>query len=587
MVLCLSSVPACQGPRKWLMLAVLAGWSLSLAGCATTDRSQAPSGTLYGNYLAARYATSQHQTERAASYYHDALAIDPSSDVLLERAFLMSVAAGDIDRALAISEPLLKVDPSDRLARLVLALHDVKDESYDTAKEELKAAAPGPFAELIGTLTRAWASAGQGKKDEAIKALDTFKGRDAFDLFRVYHQALILDMLGDAKGAEAAYLDAMGQTGSTSIRIVLAYASFLDRGGHAGRARTVIQQYQALAPDNPLTEQALKSLDDKEMLPPLVASPAEGVAEALYGLSSALVRDQGVDLAELYVNLALYLRPDFDLAQILLAEVYEQDKRFDMAAKLYRSINPASPLYPDAQIQAALALDQQGKDSEALALLRDIEAKNPRLTDAVIAQADILRGNQKFAEATPLYARAIAMTGGKQDPRFWTLYYARGICYERTGQWPLAEKDLKLALELSDDNPMVLNYLGYSWIEQRKNLGQALDMLKKAVEAKPDDGFVIDSLGWAYFKLGHYDQAVEYLVRSVELEPNDATINEHLGDALWMAGDKINARFQWAHALEMKPDADKVKPLQQKLVFGLDFSTTSADSGARQAMPGS
>lgn len=567
-------------------LVVLTGLGLTLAGCATVA-DQTPSGSLYGNYLAARYATSQHQTDRAAAYYHDALRLDPTSDVLLERAFLMSVAAGEVDKALAISEPLLKGDPSNRLARLVLALRDVKTESYASAKDELKAAAPGPFAELVGTLTRAWASAGQGNENEAIAALDTFKGRAAFDLFRVYHQALILDMLGDEKGAKASYQDAMSQTGSTSIRIVLAYASFLDRTGHTADAREVIEQYQALSPDNPLTDHAREVLGAGGTLPPLVSTPAEGVAEALYGLSSALVRDQGVDLAELYINLGLYLRPDFDLAQILLAEIYEQDKRWDMAIKLYRSVNRESPLYPDAQIQAALALDRLDRQDEALTLLRQLEAQNPKLIDAIIAQADILRGHEKFTEATGLYTKAIGLMGDTPAQRFWTLYYARGICYERTDKWALAEKDLTLALELSDENPMVLNYLGYSWIEQHKNLDQALAMLQKAVEARPDDGFVIDSLGWAYFKLGRYDQAVEYLERAVELEPNDPTVNEHLGDALWKTGDKLNARFQWAHALEMKPEADKMKQLENKLVFGLDFPASPAVGEARPGVPGS
>ncbi|MDR3497938.1 MAG: tetratricopeptide repeat protein [Parvibaculum sp.] len=562
------------GSRRPFAIAAAFLTMLALQGCAGVGvfdggKPEAP----YGAYLAARYAGSIHQPDAAAKYFDKTLAADPGNAVVTERAFMVALNAGQMDRAVDLAKSLVKISPDHRMARLVLSLNDIRRGNYGDARKEIGSAESGIFVALVGSLTEAWAAAGDGDEQAAMAKLKTFEGKPAFDLFRVYHTALILDLLGNAKGADANYAKAMEASNGTSIRIVQAYSSFLDRQGRTNEARAALDQYATLAPEHPLVRAALRELTEAERkgekVRPLVSNASEGVAEALYGLGSALAQDQGNDLAELYLQLAIWLRPDFDVARTLLADSYEQKKRWADAVAAYGAVSKGSPLYGNARIQIALDLDRLDRDDEAIVVLNELAADNPKALDPITALGDIYRGKEKYAEAAVEYTRAIAMSGVPK-PADWPLYYARGICNERLGQWPQAESDLKLAQTLSGDNALVLNYLGYSWIERGENLKEALAMIEKAVEQRPTDGFIVDSLGWAEYRLGNYSRAAEVLERAVELEPGDSTINEHLGDALWKVGRHIEARFQWSHALDMKPDADRIAPLKAKLEGGLD-----------------
>lgn len=556
------------GGSHWAAMAVAS--FLMLQGCADTGLFARNSGeTPYGDYLAARYAGSVHETRTAEKYFDKTLAADPNNPVIVERAFMVALNGGDMARSVELARRLVKLAPDHRLARLVLSLNDIREGDYKEARAQMGSAESGVFVALVGSLTEAWAAAGEGDKTLAMTKLKAFEGKPAFDLFRSYHQALILDLLGDAKGAESEYRQAMDTSGATSIRIVQAYASFLDRQGRVNEARAVLNQYAALSPDHPLVKAALAKLAANQKLPPLVSNAADGVAEALYGLGSALAQDPGNELSELYLQLALWLRPDFDVARTLLADSYEQKKRWADAIAAYDAVSDKSPLYPNAVIQKAIDLDRLDRRDEAIAVLRRAADADPKSIEPIVALGDIYRGKEQYAEARTEYSRAIALAG-EPAPAHWTLYYARGICNERLGDWPAAEKDLKFALKLSDEHPLVLNYLGYSWIEQGQHLKEALGMIEKAVELRPNDGFIVDSLGWAEFKLGDYKKAVEFLQRAVELEPGDPTINEHLGDALWKVGRKLEARFQWSHALDMKPEKDRIALLKAKYELGLD-----------------
>lgn len=564
-----------SGASRWGLGALALGLLVMLQGCAGTGlfadrRAETP----YGDYLAARFAGSVHEGRAAEKYFDRTLAADPDNSVIIERAFMVALNSGDMDRAVTLARRLVKLAPRHRMARLVLSLNAIRKSDYREARAEIGNAETGAFVALVGALTKAWAAAGEGDKALALNELKAFEGKPAFDLFRAYHTALILDMLGDAKGAEESYRQAMDTSGATSIRIVQAYASFLDRQGRVNEARAALDQYIAMAPDHPLAKASLAEIASNKTMKPLIGNAAEGVAEALYGLGSALAQDRGNELSELYLQLSIWMRPDFDVARTLLADFYEQQKRWEDAIAAYDAVAASSPLYQNALIQKALDLNRLDKDAEAIDVLNKAADRFPSSIEPVIALGDVYRGKEKYAEAGIEYTRAIALAGAPK-PAHWTLYYARGICNERLGQWPEAERDLKLALKLSDDHPLVLNYLGYSWIEQGVHLTEALAMIEKAVELRPTDGFIVDSLGWAHYRLGDYKQATEYLERAVELEPGDPTINEHLGDAMWKVGRKIEARFQWSHALEMKPEKDRVPLLKKKLEFGLD--TAEAD----------
>ncbi len=542
-----------------------------LSACAGTGfgTSQRNTQSLYGNYLAARYAGSLRDMDAAAEYYAQALSEDPGNPVIVERAFLLSVTSGNVSNALSLAKQTIERDPDNRTARLVRSLSALKASDYDRAIEEIDAAAAGPFTALVGTLARSWALAGDGNKQAAYAALSSFRDRPAFDLFRLFHEGLVAEYLNDIPRARTAYVRAQEASGGASLRIIQAYGRFLERQGDTDLAREIYTNYGRLAPDHPIIETALTRIAADRRPAPLVATPADGLAEALYGLSSALAQESGIDISILYAQLALYLRPDLDIGRTLLADLFERGERLEDAISTYAMVRRNSPLYKQAQIQIAVGLERLDRSAEAIARLRTLARQYPDALEPLTAMGDVLRGRKEYAAAAEEYTRAIEMSG-EPDARFWTIYYARGMCYERLKQWPRAEKDLQLALELSDGHPLVLNYLGYSWIEQKANLAEAMMMIRKAVELRPNDGYIVDSLGWAHYRLGAYEEAVQHLELAVQLQPDDPVINDHLGDALWHVGRRIEARFQWRHALGLNPEPDQIEPIKAKLENGLE-----------------
>jgi tetratricopeptide (TPR) repeat protein len=564
---------------KPLAFVLFATGLMALGGCAENDaRPQTKSS--FGSYLAARNATAENDMEAASTFYARALKADPANSTVREQAFSLAMLAGDEARAIVLANDLVVEKPDHQLARLLLSLAAIKRGDYANAQTQINLAQKGPFVTLVGTLIEGWAAAGAGNKEMALAKFKSFGGKNqsAFDLFVTYHQALMFDLLQQPEAA-AAYRRAMELSNSASIRIVEAYASYLSRQGGNIAARDVLETYAQSSPEHPIIDGSLALLAEDKTLPTIVATPSEGAAEVLYGLGGALSQDGGNVVSELYLRLALYMRPDLDVARTLLAAGYESKERWKDAIAVYSQIEEGTPLYGNARIQTAFALVKLKKEDEAMKILRRMSPSGSTAVEPIVALGDILRGNEKYAQAAEQYTKAIAVAG-EPTPARWPIFYARGICYERVGEWQLAERDLKLALELSDNHPLVLNYLGYSWIEKGENLKEALAMIEKAVELRPTDGFIVDSLGWAHYQLGNYSDAVSYLERAVELEPNDATINEHLGDALWKVGRVVEARFQWKHALNMNPEEKRIALLRAKLLSGLE----AGDKGGGQSV---
>ena len=287
----------------------------------------------------------------------------------------------------------------------------------------------------------------------------------------------------------------------------------------------------------------------------MVDTPQAGAAEVLYGLGAALGRRGGEDLGLIYLQLALYLAPPHPLALLSLADLYEAMKKPELAIKIYERVPLNSPLQRNAQIQLAINLDTLERTDEAKAQLEKLIAANPADLEAIMALGNVLRGRKQFAECADVYSKGVD-TIAKPEKSNWVIYYFRGICCERAKQWAKAEVDLKKSLELFPDQPHVLNYLGYSWVDQGVNLDEGMRMIQRAVEQRADDGYIVDSLGWAYYRLGNIEEAVKHLERAVELKPEDPTINDHLGDAYWQVGRTLEARFQWSHARDLKPEPE-------------------------------
>jgi tetratricopeptide (TPR) repeat protein len=305
-----------------------------------------------------------------------------------------------------------------------------------------------------------------------------------------------------------------------------------------------------------------------------VNTATAGAAEVLYGLASA-GGSQGDELAAIiYLRLALWLQPDHALAIISLGDAYERIKQDARAIDVFEAMPASSPLKATADLQIAFVLEKLDRKDEAIEHLTAIVKDQPKDPDALLALANLQRSRKLFAESAQTYTKALEASGerGKSD---WTTYYYRGVSYERSKQWPLAEADFKKALEMVPENPVVLNYLGYSWVDQGLHLDDAFKMLKRAVELRPRDGYIVDSLGWAYYRLGQYDDAVAQLERAIDLKPSDPVINDHLGDAYWKVGRKLEAQFQWNHARDLNPEPEELPKILHKIDKGMDAEASA------------
>lgn len=544
-------------------LALLLSASPALAGYEFSDASS----SLSGSYLAGRYAGKLRDMDLATRYFEQALRDDPNNPVLIERVFVFSLSQGDINAAEEYATRVLSFNSQHRMARIVLGLRDLRLRHYPEAREHFKKSAYTPIGELTSALLIAWSYAGEGNQKEALKTLDALDTNDSFANFKAFHAALIADYLGLPLRAEGFYKKAYEQA-ATSLRVVQAYGNFLERTGRKEEARKVYGQFLSTAEHNPLVREALAGIDADRTAKPLIASPLAGVGEGLFSIASALSDDQGVDVALMYAQLALSVDANHDIALTLLGDLYEEMDNYPRAIAAYDRIPQGSLLRSNAEIEVAINLQKLGKSDEAKTRLKTILAKDPRDSEAITTLGNIYRNNEEFADAAAAYSQAITLMPipTRSD---WTLFYYRGIAYERMKQWDKAEADLRRALTLEPDQPMVLNYLGYSMIEKRINLLEAMDMVRKAVELKPNDGYIVDSLGWAHYQLGEYDDAVKELERAVELKPADPVIADHLGDAYWRAGRQLEARFQWQHAKDNKPETADLARIERKLKDGL------------------
>lgn len=523
--------------------------------------------SLSGSYLAGRFAGKQRDLDAAGTYFQQALRDDPNNAVLIERVFIFDLSEGKIASAEDYAERVLSFNSQHRMARFVLGLRDARLKRFVKARENFKKAAYTPIGELTSTLLTAWTYAAQGNQAQAFNALDKLDQNESLENFKSYHGALIADYLGANIRADSFYKKAYSQAGN-SLRVVQAYGNYLERNGRKNEARKIYEQFLATAEKNPLVRQTLDNLDKAGKPAAFVKTPEAGMSEALFSVASALSDDQGLEVALAYAQLALSVNGDRNINLTLLGDIYESMSAYQRSIEAYDAIDKSSVLKPNAELEVAVNLQRLEKKDEAKARLKALIAADPKDYDAMVTLGNLYRNNEEFAAAAETYDAAIALLD-KPDRDNWTVYYYRGIAYERTKQWDKAEQDFRKALEFEPDQPMVLNYLGYSMVDKNINLTEAIAMVRKAVELKPNDGYIVDSLGWAHFRLGDYEEAVKHLERAVELKPADPVIADHLGDAYWRVGRQLEARFQWQHAKDNKPEPEDLIRIEKKLKEGL------------------
>ena len=542
------------------------------------DQSEVSTSVL-GNYLAGRFARASQDTDDAAGFYERALTRDPTNEVLLDQAFQMETMSADWPKAIPLAEQLAATHKSHRMSQFLLGVTAFKNADYVKAEDHFKAASENPIGELTSAIALGWSRLAAGDADGALSAVDLPKQPDWAQFYLRYHRGLIADIAGRKAVARAAF-EKMFRQDSRTLRTSLAYAQHAAHYGDFKLARQIIKEQltKTHGDPHPLAVDMLNRINKKEKTALLITSPTEGLAEVYYGLGEALTGEGGVSLGTIYLQLALYVKPDHAFALAALANTEEVAHRYQDAIATYDKIPQGTPLQSAIDIRKAFNLNSLEKTDEAKAILERLAAKDPKDVRPLEALGNIYRARKQYAEAVTYFTRAIAVLG-KPDNRHWGYYYARGTAYERLKKWPAAEADLKRALAMAPDQPLILNYLGYSWVDQGKHLKEGMRLIEKAVQLKPDDGYIVDSLGWAHFKRGDFKEAVRYLERAVEIKPEDPTLNDHLGDAFWKVGREREARFQWNQALSLAPEPEDAEKIKTKIERGLDTQGVAKNAG--------
>ncbi|MEM6410503.1 MAG: tetratricopeptide repeat protein [Pseudomonadota bacterium] len=539
----------------------------------------------YSDFLRGRYAALTNEPERAANAYTNAAINNPGNADLLERAVFSSLISGDTENAIRLSQKARRttVAASD-LPKLVLGVESVaQGRSTGTAASYFHSPMASQFNSMVAQSLLTWARYDlEGR--EAAEAV--FASSSSDDVLITGLQKANFALVLISAGADEEALQLLSEIWESGIRLAVAVehqARLLHASGETNTAISLLDDFAWNVGQNAAIEQLRDHLKTGDTVSVQRLNLNEGAALAVYIPAAALAARTGNDLASVYFALSLHLNPELDIARTLWADALDKADRRQDAIAVLETIPETSVFYTTAQGQLAWALRREGRNDEAIGIAQTALATSPDRNLKVQA-GDLLRSLNRHAEAEAIFSDIIEgdLKNGISD---WRILYARGASREQLENWSEAENDLLAAMELAPDQPSLMNYLGYSWIDRGDNMEEAFELIQRAAELRPRAGYIIDSLGWAYYRLGQYDEAVQHLERAVELEPGEAILNDHLGDAYWRVGRHLEATFQWNRALRLNPEGFESERLHAKLENGLDDAATVATNNALPDIP--
>lgn len=523
---------------------------------------------LAGPYLAGSQALMDGEFNSAGRYFVKAMTADTSNITLKQSALLSYVSSGDFMVAATIASVMPTTDEDSILANLVLLVDHVNKGNYASA-QLLLPSDNIQLSPILSGLLDAWIKVGKNDRKGALAAFDAMASNESVALFGQYHKGIALAYFGDFEAA-AEILNGVDGPLHLNRDSIVAHVQILSELGQNENALQVLDDAFARGfRDAQLVDLRGQVASGTKIPFTQVITPTYGMSEAFVVMADALNRGEPSRTALFYARLAQALRPDHVDASLIIAELLEQEGQFALAGEAYASVPRSSPSYRDAEAGRADMMRLSGDIDGATQVLLALVDTFPNDIVTVNDLGELYRLNGDFEQAAEAYSQAIDSLPG-DEARFWVIYYSRGITYERLDQWPLAEADFRKALELSPDQPFVLNYLGYSYIEMDINLEEAQSMIETAVAGRPDNGFITDSLAWVLYRLGKFEEAVAPMERAAELLPVDPIVNDHLGDVLWMVGRKFEAEFQWRRAQSFDPEPEDATRIKRKLEVGLD-----------------
>ncbi|MDO1581209.1 tetratricopeptide repeat protein [Rhizobium oryzicola] len=531
--------------------------------------------TFSGAFLAARTADVDHDYPTAIALYQKALQFEPANLEIRERLMISLLMNGQFDESLKQADALKEDTAVERVTTVIRGLEAIRSGNYTDAEKILVYKGNNDLDRLTHSLMIGWARVGAGKGKDAVNYIKSLKGPGWFKVFTEYHMGAMAIVAGDVSSARS-HLSAaitnqegVATTPDTFMRAVMALARLEAAQGNKQKALDAIAVGDKLVANYAPLKALRESIEKGEKPEQQVKNATEGASAVLFSIGSALNRQGAEEMVALYLNIAHALDPDSADTLLLLGGIAEKMEQPKLAIDLYKKIPDNSPLRRISELQLGLTLAQTGDIPAAREHLKKLIESDPTDIRSYVAYGSVLSDAKDYQAMAENYDKAIDVIGPVPLPGNWSVFFQRGIAYERLKQWDKAEPNFRKALELNPEQPQVLNYLGYSWVDMNRNLDEGLNMIRKAVELRPDDGYIVDSLGWAYYRLGRYDDAVNELERAVQLRAGDATINDHLGDAYWRVGRRLEANYQWQRALTMKPELTEIPKIEQKIRDGL------------------
>ena len=587
----------------FLLSGVALAMALSLAGA---PRAATPEGkpkdetvtfepakvqSFAGAFLAARTADVDHDYPTAITLYRKALEFDAANLEIRERLMISLFLNGDFDEGLAEAEALKDDEAVERITTIVRGLDAIRDGRYDEAKRLLAYDGSNDLDKLTHSLISAWADVGAGRGKQALQSVRDMDGPEWFKVFTEYQLGMMALVAGDTETARehltAAITnqDAVATAPDTFMRGVMALARLEATAGNRQKALDAISVGDGMISNYAPLKALRESIEKGDKPAQQVADATEGAASVLFSIGAALNRQGAEDMVSLYLQVSHALDPESADTLILLGGIAEKLEKPERAIGYYQQVPADSPMRRISELQLGLALAGSEKIEAAREHLKELIAADPSDIRSYLAYGSVLSDAKDYAEMATNYDKAVEVIGPVPKQADWTIFFQRGIAYERLKKWEQAEPNFKKALELNPEQPQVLNYLGYSWVDMNRNLEEGLDMIRRAVELRPDDGYIVDSLGWAYYRMGRFEEAVTELERAVQLRAGDATINDHLGDAYWRVSRKLEAVYQWNRALISEGEDVNREQIKEKIEKGLpplDPTATTAKNGTAE-----
>ena len=550
----------------------------SLSACAENKATKAASlsvvserPTFSGSYLAGRFAQRQQDWESAQNYMGTVLSYDSTNDEMIQRTFLLALGSGNFVMAKSLAQKVIAMRKGgDELALIFMSCDAISHDDFKTSLELLSKLPSEGFGQYTKPLLTAWSLMGQGKKAEALKMLsdNTVSDDPAYRM----HAGMMEELSGNMNAAAAHYKVAMAN--GLSLHTAVMVANFFERYGQPEISHDIYQGLDKIYPYNPFLS-AMAHRDPHRVINPNITRAADGAALALFDLATLLYEKRAFDSAQIYGSLVQELAPTSPFARMMMGDIAALHEQFDKSIADYAAIDASSPIYWISRVRMTEVYEASGQVDKSVAMLTALSKDEATRVPALVSLGDTYRRDGRYEDAVAVYNQALAgVTAVKEDQ--WPIIYARGMAEERLNHWNLAEKDLLQALAFQPDNPMILNFLAYSWANKGVNLNKALEYAKHAAALRPDDGYVLDSYGWTLFRLSQYKESINWLEQAVAQVPADATLLDHLGDAYWQVGRQNEARYQWKHAHDLSQDQAFKTFVDQKILHGITVPSQSA-----------